>query len=112
MNVKNLYVYIILSIIAFVFLSITGCQDRVLNIEERNAYEWQKYMNENEFNQLKAGMTYMEVVAIAGGAGIETETSVYEWRDEILLTQAYVIHFENGELTHTEIIEKRGNSMR
>ena len=112
MNVKGFYTYIVVSIVAFTFLSITGCQDRVLSIEDQNAYEWQKYMNEDEFNQLEVGMAYMEVVEIAGGAGIEMDTSIYEWGDEILLTQAYLISFQDGKLTEKKIIEKRGNSSR
>ncbi|MER2109038.1 MAG: hypothetical protein ABS949_19095 [Solibacillus sp.] len=96
----------------FVLFSVTGCQDRVLNVEDQNIYEWQKYMNEDEFKQLQPGMNYMDVVEVAGGAGTEIETSVYEWGDEILLTQAYVVYFEDGKLMSTEIIEKRGSSTR
>ncbi|MER2192363.1 MAG: hypothetical protein ABS951_15485 [Solibacillus sp.] len=112
MNVKGLYIYILIAVVVFVLFSVTGCQDRVLNVEDQNIYEWQKYMNEDEFKQLQPGMNYMDVVEVAGGAGTEIETSVYEWRDEILLTQAYVVYFEDGKLMSTEIIEKRGSSTR
>lgn len=112
MNVKGLYIYIAIAFVLFLLLSITGCQDRELNVEDENIYEWQKYMSEDEFSQLEQGMSYMEVVKVAGGAGNEIETNVYEWRDEILLTQAYVVYFEDGELVNTEIIEKRGSSTR
>ena len=112
MNVTGLYSYIMVSILIFALLSVIGCQDYVLNAEDRNVYEWQKYMNEDEFNQLEQGMSYMDVVKIAGGAGTEIATSVYEWRDEILLTQAYLLYFKDGKLITTEIIEKRGSSTR
>lgn len=112
MNVKGLLTYLIVAVILFTLLSIMGCQDRVLNVEDQNVYEWQKYMNEEEFNQLENGMSYMDVVKIAGGAGIEIETSVYEWQDEILLTQAYILYFKDGSLVKSEIIEKRGSSSR
>lgn len=112
MNVRGLFIYIIIGIVIFTLLSVVGCQDRISNIENQNTYEWQKYMNEGEYRQLKPGMSYMEVVKIAGGAGVEIDISVYEWRDEILLTQAYVIYFKDGKLIDTEIIEKRGNSNR
>lgn len=48
----------------FVLFSVTGCQDRVLNVEDQNIYEWQKYMNEDEFKQLQPGMNYMDVVVL------------------------------------------------
>lgn len=112
MNVKGLYTYIIIVIVIFTSLSIIGCQDRALNVEDENIYEWQKYMNEEEFKQLESGMSYMDVVKVAGGAGLEVDTSVYEWRDEILMTRAYLVYFEDGKLTNIEIIEKRGSSTR
>lgn len=112
MNFRGLSIYIITIIVIFTPLSVVGCQNRVLNIEDQNTYEWQKYMNEDEYRQLKPGMNYMEVVKIVGGAGVEIDTSVYEWQDEILLTQAYVVYFKEGKLIDTEIIEKRGNSNR
>lgn len=112
MNVKALSIYIVIACMFFLVLSIIGCQDRTLNVEDDNKYEWQKYMNEKEFSQLEQGMSYMEVVKIAGGAGTEIESNVYEWRDEILLTKAYVIYFDDGQLIKTDIVEKRGSSTR
>lgn len=112
MNVKALFIYIIVASIFFLLLSVTGCQDCILNVEDDNKYEWQKYMNEEEFSQLEQGMSYMEVVKIAGGAGTEIEPNVYEWQDEILMTQGYIVYFEEDQLIKTEVIEKRGSSTR
>lgn len=69
-------------------------------------------MNFTEYSLLEKGISYVEVVAIAGGGGEETNPGVYVWLDEILLTQAYEIHFQNDKLVSKKIIEKRGYSTR
>lgn len=107
MNNKSLYIVLI----CLMFFLI-GCKDETLEIEEKNSYSWQKYMNEEEFNQLEKGMTYMDVVRIAGGAGKEIETGIYEWSDELLLTRGYLIQFKKDALIKTEIIQRKGNSTR
>ena len=69
-------------------------------------------MNEQEYEQVTKGMSYMEVVRIAGGAGTEIDKDVYEWDDELLLTQGYQFTFKKGKLTKKELVERRGNSTR
>ena len=109
MNKKGFLVY--LAIICLIFL-LSACKDEILAIEESNAHSWQKYMNEKEYEQVKKGMSYMEVVRITGGAGTEIQKDVYEWDDELLLTQGYQLTFKKDKLAKKEILERRGNSMR
>ena len=90
-----------------------GCSsNEMINIEDSNTYAWQKYMNEDEFNQLKEGMTYMEVVKIARGSGEQVNKHTYMWQDELLITQAYEIEFKNDKLVDKRVIQKRGESTR
>ncbi len=90
-----------------------GCSsNEMINIEDSNTYAWQKYMNEKEFDQLKEGMTYMEVVEIARGPGEMVDDHIYTWPDELIITQAYEIEFKDDQLVDKRIIEKRGESMR
>ena len=90
-----------------------GCSsNEMINIEDSNTYVWQKYMNEDEFNQLKEGMTYMEVVKIARGSGEQVNKHTYMWQDELLITQAYEIEFKNDKLVDKRVIQKRGESTR
>ena len=96
-----------------------GCSsNKIVNIEQSNNYEWQKYMNSAEFVKLKEGMSYMDVVEIAGGAGKlqsgnkKSEIKIYLWLDERLLTQAYEIRFKKDELTSKKVVERRGHSTR
>lgn len=112
MNKKRLFVYLIICLVFFLFLVVTSYDNKVLEIEEKNQYTWQKYMNEDEYNQLQKDMSYIDVVRIVGGAGKEIKSDVYEWNDEILLTRGYQIQFENDRLVKKEIKERRGNSMR
>ena len=84
---------------------LVGCGDPILDIEESNAYHWQKNMNEEEFEKIKEGMTYMEVVKIAGGAGEKLKKDQYRWNDEILMTKAYNVQFKDGKLVKKEISE-------
>ena len=111
---KKLYSFIVISC----FL-LAGCHsNKISNIENRNNYLWQKYMNESEFNDLKKGLSYMDVVKIAGGEGELTDENskkkkeVYRWPDEILMTQAYQVTFEKDKLVKKEIIELYGTSNR
>lgn len=103
------------SIILFgLFLVLAGCSDtnEILNIEAGNSYEWQRYMSEEEFNKVEIGMSYMEVVKIAKGAGEEINLNTYVWPDEIVLTHAYELKFEADKLVEKNVVERRGNSMR
>ena len=101
-----------LCMVLLVMVTLVGCGDPILEIEENNKYHWQKYMNQEEFDRLEEGMTYLEVVEIAGGRGEEIESNKYQWRDEILMTQAYVIEFKDDQLLSKEVVELRGNSTR
>lgn len=82
------------------------------DIEEENSYSWQRYMNEDEFTKLEDGMSYSDVVQVAKGRGEKLSKDVYIWEDELLLTQAYEIRFQDGKLDQKEIIQKRGYSTR
>lgn len=90
-----------------------GCSsNEIINIEDSNKYVWQKYMNEDEFNQLEDGMSYMEVVKVAGGPGKQTNDQTYTWQDELLITQAYEVDFKDNQLVDKRIVQKRGESVR
>jgi len=82
------------------------------DIEEMNSFRWQKNMNEEEFAKLENGMSYLEVVKVVKGEGKKVKDGVYIWDDEILMTQSYEIHFQDGKLGEKKIIEKRGYSTR
>jgi len=70
-------------------------------------------MNEHEFEQLQQGMSYMEVVEIAGGDASEMiRSDYYRWNDEILLTQAYIVQFKDNQLVSKEVIALKGYSTR
>jgi len=85
----------------------------IIDIEESNSYHWQKNMNEHEFEQLQQGMSYMEVVEIAGGVASEMiRSDYYRWNDEILLTQAYIVQFKDNQLVSKEVIALKGYSTR
>ena len=89
---------------------LVGCGDPILEIEESNDYHWQKNMNEAEFEKLKEGMSYMEVVEIAGGAEEMVKKDQYHWNDEILMTKAYIVRFKDDKLIDKEVIELKGYS--
>ncbi|MEA0555872.1 hypothetical protein U1P98_11390 [Lysinibacillus irui] len=89
-----------------------GCGDPIIEIEESNAYHWQKNMNEAEFEKLKNDMSYIEVVETVGGAGKKIKNNEYRWNDEILMTQAYLLKFKNDKLIDKEIIAVKGHSNR
>ncbi|WP_339260239.1 hypothetical protein [Lysinibacillus sp. FSL K6-3209] len=96
-----------------IFILKVACGVHIIDIEESNSYHWQKNMNENEFGQLKQGMTYMDVVKIAGGDASEMiENDYYRWNDEILMTQAYIVQFKDDKLVNKEVIAVKGYSTR
>ena len=112
MNKKVLLIYLTISLIFLLLLIYTSYGNEILEIEEKNEYSWQKYMNEDEYNQLQKGMSYMDVVRIVGGAGKEINSDIYEWSDELLLTKGYQIQFKNDRLVKKEIEERQGYSTR
>ena len=69
-------------------------------------------MNEEEFEQLEEGMSYMGVVEIARGGGEQIDENTFIWLDELLMTQAYEVNFEDEQLVGKRRIEKRGHSNR
>jgi len=94
-----------ISLLIGAIVILAGCGDPILEIEESNAYHWQKNMNEAEFEKLKEGMSYMEVVKIAGGAGEMVKKDQYRWNDEILMTKTYIVRFKDDKLINKEIIK-------
>ena len=112
MNKQGFVMYLAICLIFLILMITIGCQDEILTIEESNTHSWQKYMNEQEYEQIKDGMSYIEVVRIAGGAGTKVKDDVYEWNDELLMTQGYQLTFKNNKLIKKEIVERRGNSTR
>ena len=104
-------VYLLLPVMAAVCL--VGCSsNKMAKIEDSNAFVWQKYMNEEEFEKLEEGMSYIEVVEIARGRGEQIDENTFIWKDEQLMTQAYEVYFEEEKLVDKRIIEKRGHSIR
>ncbi|KOS67182.1 arginyl-tRNA synthetase [Lysinibacillus contaminans] len=101
-----------LCMLLFAMMTLVGCGDPILEIEENNRYHWQKYMNQKEFDSLEEGMSYLEVVEIVGGGGEAIQNNRYQWRDEILMTQAYVIEFKDDQLLSKEVVELKGHSNR
>lgn len=108
MNLKN-WIFLFISMLILV-----GCteENEFANIEAENHFAWQKFMNEEEFNQVQAGMTYMEVVGIAKGRGEHLDENIYVWPDEVVLTHAYEIKFAEGQVTEKHKVELRGASIR
>lgn len=94
-------------------ICLVGCSsNKIAKIEDSNAFIWQKYMNEEEFEKLEEGMSYMEVVEIVRGGGEQLDENTFIWLDELLMTQAYEVNFENEQLVEKRRIEKRGHSNR
>ena len=105
------FAYIWITFMAAICL--VGCSsNKIAKIEDSNAFIWQKYMNEEEFEQLEEGMSYMEVVEIARGRGEQLDENTFVWLDELLMTQAYEVYFEEEQLVEKRLIEKRGHSKR
>ena len=96
-----------------VAVCLVGCSsNKIAKIEDSNAFIWQKYMNEEEFEKLEEGMAYMEVVEIVRGRGEQLDENTFIWLDELLMTQAYEVNFEDEQLVEKRRIEKRGHSNR
>ncbi|WP_339174006.1 hypothetical protein MKY51_16330 [Solibacillus sp. FSL R5-0691] len=112
MNKKGFYVFLSICLVMLLTMLIAACQDEVLEIEESNTYVWQKYMNEEEYEKVKEGMSYLDVVRISGGAGQKINKDTYEWNDEILLTKGYRLKFNDEVLVKKEVVERKGNSKR
>lgn len=112
MNKKAFYVFLSICLVMLLTMLIAACQDEVLEIEESNTYAWQKYMNEEEYEKIKEGMSYLDVVRISGGAGQKINNDTYEWNDEILLTKGYRLKFNDDVLVKKEVVERKGNSKR
>lgn len=94
-------------------VGLVGCSsNKIAKIEDSNAFIWQKYMNEEEFEKLEEGMSYMEVVEIVRGRGEQLDENTFIWLDELLMTQAYEVNFEDEQLVEKRRIEKRGHSNR
>lgn len=92
---------------------LVGCSsNKIAKIEDSNAFIWQKYMNEEEFEKLEEGMSYMEVVEIVRGRGEQLDENTFIWLDELLMIQAYEVYFEDEQLVEKRRIEKRGHSIR
>ena len=102
---------LVVQLITTIFI-LTACSGEIVEIESNNEYAWQKYMNEEEFNEIKEGMTYIEVVRVVGGEGEKVEAGIYEWPDEQIMTKAYELKFKEDKLVEKKIVEKRGNSSR
>jgi hypothetical protein len=98
-----------ISLLIGAIVILAGCGDPILDIEESNAYHWQKNMNETEFEKLKEGMSYIEVVKIAGGAGDIVKKDQYRWNDELLMTKTYIVRFKDDKLVDKEVIEVKRN---
>ncbi|MFC7687598.1 hypothetical protein [Ureibacillus sp. GCM10028918] len=86
--------------------------NKYYDIEDLNSFRWQMNMNIEEFEKLEKGMSYLEVVEVAKGKGEPIDDGVYVWDDEILMTQSYEIHFQDGKLEKKKVVEKRGYSTR
>ncbi|MEK9199830.1 hypothetical protein ACH0B5_17310 [Ureibacillus sp. 179-F W5.1 NHS] len=104
--------FILITAIAVLFAKWYFEVNQYHDIEDENSYSWQRYMNEDEFTQLEDGMSYSDVVRVAKGRGEKISEDVYIWDDELLLTQSYEIHFQDGKLEQKKIIQKRGYSSR
>lgn len=104
---RNIYVLVFIIILNLILLLFHYIQEvnAVYNIEESNDFRWQRFMNEEEFNQLKEGMTYLEVVDIAKGAGEQSDENIYVWEDEFLLTKVYEVHFSEDKLIEKKVID-------
>ena len=102
---------LVVQIMVSIFI-LAGCSNEIVEIESSNQFAWQKFMNEEEFNEIKEGMSYIEVVRVVGGEGEKIASSTYEWKDEQLMTQAYELKFKDDKLIEKKVIEKNGHSTR
>ncbi|MDN4494998.1 hypothetical protein [Ureibacillus aquaedulcis] len=111
---RNLIALIVIIIAAIIVLLSKWYYEvnKYHDIADMNSFRWQMNMNIEEFTELEKGMSYLEVVEVAKGEGEPVNDGVYIWKDELLLTQVYEIHFQDGNLKEKRIVEKRGNSTR
>ncbi len=96
---------VVTNLILFIF-HYTYETNKFYYIEETNAFRWQKFMNEEEFEQLETGMTYMDVVSIAKGRGEQLTDSSFVWQDEQSLTRSFIITFHEDQLVGKLIYNK------
>ncbi len=105
-KLKVLYFIIIANLLLFV-INYNYETNKFYTIEEMNQFRWQKFMSEEEYNQLENGMSYMEVVKIVKGRGDQLTENTFVWKDEILLTQSYLITFEDNGLVSKQIYNQK-----
>lgn len=98
----------IIALLTVLTVMLVGCGDPVFKIEEKNTYRWQKYMNQEEYDSLKEGMSYMDVVRAAGGGAEDQGNGKFLWHDEQIITKAYIIEFKEDKLVGKEITELEG----
>lgn len=111
---RNLITLILIIIVATIVLISKWYYEvnKYHDITDMNSFRWQMNMNKEEFSKLEKGMSYLEVVEVAKGEGELVEEGIYVWNDELLMTQIYEIHFQDGKLEEKRIVEKRGYSTR
>lgn len=111
---RNLITLILIIIVATIVLISKWYYEvnKYHDITDMNSFRWQMNMNKDEFSKLEKGMSYLEVVEVAKGEGELVEEGIYVWNDELLMTQIYEIHFQDGKLEEKKIVEKRGYSTR
>ncbi|BDH63392.1 hypothetical protein MTP04_35220 [Lysinibacillus sp. PLM2] len=105
-KLKVLYFIIIANLLLFI-INYNYETNKFYSIEEMNQFRWQKFMSEAEYNQLEDGMSYMEVVKIVKGRGDQLTENTFVWKDEILLTQSYLITFEDNGLVSKQIYNQK-----
>lgn len=105
-KLKVLYFIIIANLLLFI-INYNYETNKFYTIEEMNQFRWQKFMSEEEYNQLEDGMSYMEVVKIVKGRGDQLTENTFVWKDEILLTQCYLITFEDNGLVSKQIYNQK-----
>lgn len=105
-KLKVLYFIIIANLLLFI-INYNYETNKFYTIEEMNQFRWQKFMSEEEYNQLEDGMSYMEVVKIVKGRGDQLTENTFVWKDEILLTQSYLITFEDNGLVSKQIYNQK-----
>ncbi|RKJ60040.1 hypothetical protein D7X33_28425 [Butyricicoccus sp. 1XD8-22] len=105
-KLKVLYFIIIANLLLFI-INYNYETNKFYTIEEMNQFRWQKFMSEEEYNQLEDGMSYMEVVKIVKGRGDQLTENTFGWKDEILLTQSYLITFEDNGLVSKQIYNQK-----
>ncbi|CEA03815.1 hypothetical protein BN1050_01695 [Metalysinibacillus saudimassiliensis] len=99
---------IILGILISSSVLASGCGNELLAVESSNDYRWQRFMNDTEFDKVSNGMSYMDVVRTAGGAGKKQKSGTYLWHDELLITRGYEIQFKEDKVIDKKIVELHG----